>query len=77
MRDERNRRWRVCSRCFVPGSTWRRTSLSSGLVDPDAREAGEQAGVTALPRLGFCTYDVEVTGAREIADYCTDGWHPV
>jgi hypothetical protein len=37
----------------------------------------QKAGVTASPQLDFCTYDVEVTGAREIADYYRDGWFPV
>ena len=48
-----------------------------GVVDPEAREACIKAGVTAHPQLDFCSYDVEVTGARDIAAYYADGWHPV
>ena len=48
-----------------------------GVVDRRARQVCIKAGVTAHPQLDFCTYDVEVTGAREIAAYYADGWHPV
>jgi hypothetical protein len=48
-----------------------------GVVDREAREACVKAGVTAHPQLDFCTYDVEVTGARDIAAYYADGWLPV
>jgi hypothetical protein len=47
------------------------------VVERDARSICERAGVTAFPQIDFCTYDVGVTGAREIADYYRDGWHPV
>jgi hypothetical protein len=48
-----------------------------GVVDREARQECVEAGVTAHPQLDFCTYDVEVTGARDIAAYYADGWHPV
>ena len=48
-----------------------------GVVDRRARTVCQKAGVTAWPQLDFCTYDVEVTGAREIAAYYRDGWFPV
>lgn len=48
-----------------------------GVVDPEARYACIEAGVTAHPQLDFCTYDIEVTGARDIAPYYAHGWHPV
>jgi hypothetical protein len=35
------------------------------------------AGVSASPQLDLCTYDVGVTGARDIAAYYRDAWHPV
>jgi hypothetical protein len=47
-----------------------------GVVDDGAREACLKAGVTAHPQLDFCTYDVEVTGARDIAAYYAEGWQP-
>ena len=48
-----------------------------GVVEPRARAVCKKAGVTAWPQIDFCTYDVEVTGAREIAEYYRDGWLPV
>jgi hypothetical protein len=48
-----------------------------GVVDGKARTVCLKAGVTASPQIDFCTYDIEVTGAREIAAYYRDGWFPV
>ncbi len=48
-----------------------------GVVDGEARAACQKAKVTAYPQLDFCTYDVEVTGASEIARYYRDAWFPV
>jgi hypothetical protein len=47
------------------------------VVDDGARAACQKARVTAWPQIDFCTYDVGVTGAREIAKYYRDGWRPV
>jgi hypothetical protein len=47
------------------------------VVDDGARAACLEAGVTAHPQLDFCTYDVGVTGARDITRYYVDGWQPV
>jgi len=47
------------------------------VVDDGARAVCQKARVTAWPQLDFCTYDVGVTGAREIAKYYRDGWLPV
>jgi hypothetical protein len=47
------------------------------VVDRKARSVCRQAGVTQQPQLDFCTYDIGVTGAREIARYYVDGWLPV
>jgi hypothetical protein len=47
-----------------------------GVVDDQARTVCTKAGVTAWPQFDFCTYDVAVTGAREIAGYYRDGWIP-
>jgi hypothetical protein len=47
-----------------------------GVVERKARTICQKAGVTEWPQIDFCTYDVEVTGAREIADYYKDGWRP-
>jgi hypothetical protein len=47
-----------------------------GVVDRKARAVCERSGVTAWPQIDFCTYDIEVTGAREIAAYYRDGWLP-
>jgi hypothetical protein len=48
-----------------------------GVVNRQARTLCQRAGVTAWPQIDFCTYDVEVTGARGIAAYYRDGWLPV
>jgi hypothetical protein len=48
-----------------------------GVVDPKAAAICQRAGVTAFPQIDFCTYDVEVTGAREITKYYSEGWLPV
>jgi hypothetical protein len=47
------------------------------VVDRKARAVCQKAGVTQQPQLDFCTYDIGVTGAREIAAYYVDGWLPV
>ena len=47
------------------------------VVDGKARAVCQKAGVTRQPQLDFCTYDIGVTGAREIAAYYADGWLPV
>jgi hypothetical protein len=47
------------------------------VVDDGARAACLKAGVTAHPQLDFCSYDVGVTGARDITTYYVDGWQPV
>jgi hypothetical protein len=47
------------------------------VVDRKALVVCQKAGVTAFPQIEFCTYDVGVTGAREIAGYYRDGWLPV
>jgi hypothetical protein len=47
------------------------------VVDGKARTVCLKAGVTQRPQLDFCTYDIGVTGAREIAGYYADGWLPV
>jgi len=46
------------------------------VVDRKARAVCQRAGVTVWPQIDFCTYDIEVTGAREIAAYYRDGWLP-
>jgi hypothetical protein len=48
-----------------------------GVVDPKARAVCQKAGATAWPQIDFCTYDIGVTGAREIASYYATGWLPV
>jgi hypothetical protein len=47
------------------------------VVDRKARSVCQKEGVTNPVQLDFCTYDVGVTGAREIARYYADGWLPV
>jgi hypothetical protein len=47
-----------------------------GVVDRQARTVCQKAGVTAWPQIDFCTYDIQVTGARDIASYYANGWLP-
>lgn len=48
-----------------------------GVIDPKAEAECRKAGVEAFPQIDFCTYDVGVTGATEIAGYYHNGWLPV
>lgn len=56
------------------GSGWRARPVHR--IGWWARAVCLKVGVTAWPQIDFCTYDVEVTGAREIANYYRDGWLP-
>jgi hypothetical protein len=46
------------------------------VVDGKAQTECQKAGVDAFPQIDFCTYDVGITGATDIAGYYHNGWLP-